>query len=69
MITKQKAAGLAIQAAFNDAETQREYLTARLARTKLMLIEAHKLGALTFPEAETMTSRMRRRFPFSWRAA
>ena len=45
------------------------HFTERLARTKLILIGAYGLNALTFVEAELIASRLRRCYGPAWRAA
>jgi hypothetical protein len=44
-------------------------LSARLARTKRLLVDAYSLRALSFAEAERFASRLRRRYAAAWRAA
>ena len=67
MATKEKAAGLRTRAAFNNE--LHAHLTERLARTKRLLVGAYGLHALSFAEAELIAARLRRRYPYSWRAA
>jgi hypothetical protein len=62
-----EAAGLRTRAAFNT--DLHAHLTERLARTKRVLVGAYGLHALSFTEAERISSRLRRRYPCSWRAA
>jgi hypothetical protein len=66
MTTKEKAAG-GNRAAFNN-ELQR-HLTARLARTKALLVEAFNFRALGFAESELIASRLRWRYGDAWRGA
>jgi hypothetical protein len=61
------AKGDKTEAAFDG--NLRTHCTARLAHTKAVLVDAYNFGALTFAEAERVAARMRRRCPFSWRAA
>jgi hypothetical protein len=67
MTTKNEAAGLWTQAAFNT--DLHSHLTERLAHTKLLLVGAYGLHALTLAEAESIASGLRSRFPASWRSA
>ena len=67
MDTKNKAAGLLTRAAYD--ESLQTHLTARLAETKRQLVHAYGLRALSFGEAESIASKLRRRYPFSWRMA
>ena len=62
-----RAAGLSTRAALN-IELHR-HVTARLARTKRLLVGAYGLNALTFSEAELIASRLRRCYGPAWRAA
>jgi len=68
MATKEKAAGLVTPAASN-AEALHPHLTAWLAETKRLLVEAYNFGALSFGEAQAIASRMRRRYALFWRAS
>jgi hypothetical protein len=67
MAIKEEAVGLQTRAASN-AELQ-SYLNERLARTKRLLVSAYGLHALSFAEVELIAPRLRRRYPYSWRAA
>ena len=67
MGTERKAAGLRTRAPYD--ESLQTHLTARLAETKLLLVHAYGLRALSFGEAESIASKLRRRYPFSWRMA
>lgn len=67
MAAKGKAAGLQTRAALNDE--LHSHLTARLARTKRLLVGAYGLHALSFAETELIASRLRHRYPAAWRAA
>jgi hypothetical protein len=67
MAIKEEAAGLQTRAASN-AELH-SYLNERLARTKRLLVGACGLHALSLAEAELIAARLRRHYPFSWRAA
>lgn len=67
MGTKTKGAGLRTRAPLNTE--LHSYVTARLARTKRILIGAYGLTALTFSEAELIASRLRQCYGPAWRAA
>ncbi len=67
MSTKEKAAGLRTRAALNSE--LHAHLTERLGRTKRLLVGAYGLHALSLAEAERIAWRLRRRYPFSWKAA
>jgi hypothetical protein len=67
MSAKTKGAGLRTRAPFNT--DLHRHLTARLARTKRILVGAYGLNALTFTEAELIASRLRRCYGPAWRAA
>jgi hypothetical protein len=64
---KTRAAALRTRAALNSE--LHSHLTERLSRTKCLLIGAYGLRALSLAEAELIASRLRRRYPFAWRAA
>jgi hypothetical protein len=67
MRDKNKAAGLRTRAALNSELEL--HLTARLARTKRLLVGAYVLNALTLAEAELIASRLRHRYGLAWRSA
>jgi hypothetical protein len=67
MTTQDKAAGLPTRAA--SKELLLAHLTARLAKTKRLLVHAYASGALTFDQAEHIANALRRKFGFSWRRA
>ena len=66
MATKRKAAGRTRAASKIELHPD---LTARLARTKPLLIGAYGLHALSLAEAERIAARLRGRYPTAWRAA
>lgn len=66
-IKKKAAPGAETGAAHN--EQLHRHLTERLARTKHLLIGAYGLHALTFAEAELISSRLRRHYAAAWGAA